>query len=320
MTLTHTDRLASLLVFLSTVLLTTLIAIAVDTSFYQPHIPLLRALVNSPTITPLNSLLYNTRIDNLSAHGIHPYYQHLTVSLPLLLGPSLFLLVFYPQRTSKNIPLISSLSGSAILSCIPHQEPRFLLPAVPLILSSLQLPRSKTTTRYWLVSWIFFNAILGVFMGILHQGGVIPAQLWLGQEQVNTANMTQVFWWRTYSPPIWLLDHNPLKTTDLMGMPFTSLQNKITSSFSPSCNPEESVGLVAPYSSMELDRLTFADNSMLVEEIWRYDRHLNLDDLDFASDGVWTTVRRSIGRRGLMIWRFRRDCNLVERGKLHGDW
>ena len=55
----------------------------------------------------------------------------------------------------------------------------------------------------------------------------MPVQIWLGQQTDLAASTTEVFWWRTYSPPVWLLDHSPLNTTDLMGMPAAEMQAKI---------------------------------------------------------------------------------------------
>lgn len=146
-------------------------------------------------------------------------------------------------------------------------------------------------------------------MGVYHQGGVVPAQIWLGQQKAITANLSEVLWWRTYSPPIWLLDHNPLQTTDLMGIPFSTLQRQIRTSLGPDCDPDRSIGLVAPYSSVELDTTFGADDKELeLEEMWRYNRHLNLDDMEFSRDGVWGTLTRVVGRRGLVVWRVKRRC------------
>ena len=50
------------------------------------------------------------------------------------------------------------------------------------------------------------------------------------------------------------------------------------------------------------------DQTFVFEEIWRYGRHLNLDDLDIGEDGVWATLGRVVGRRGLVIWKVRRVC------------
>ena len=165
-------------------------------------------------------------------------------------------------------------------------------------------------------------------MGIYHQGGVVPAQLWLGQQSEFKTNMMEVLWWRTYSPPIWLLNHTPIQTTDLMGIPFASLQLRVETALGPGCNTNNSIGLVAPFSSMEIDpwiAKSAEDRVFTFEEIWRYHQHLNLDDLDIGEEGVWGTLRRVIGRRGLVVWKVRRLCEdrSIEgevRGILHGDW
>lgn len=318
---TDAHRPCSLLAFSSTTLLASIFAITIDTDFYTRSAPLFETLLSGPAITPLNSVLYNSQSSNLAIHGLHPHYQHLVASLPLMLGPALLLLVFSPKWKSSQLPLLSALSGTIFLSCIPHQEPRFLLPAVPLLLSSVHLPKSRTLTRYWLVSWIIFNAIFALLMGVYHQGGVVPAQIWLGERRDLTANMSEALWWRTYSPPIWLLDHNPLKSTDLMGISFPALETQISTSLGPDCVPNRSIGLVAPYSSVELDAIVSSgEDGLILEEMWQYSRHLNLDDLDFAADGIWGTLARVIGRRGLVIWRVRRNCTRLAEGIMQGDW
>ena len=308
----------SLLVLSAAILFTTLLAVVIDSSFYHPDSPLLSILFTDPTFAPLNSLLYNSQISNLAAHGLHSHYQHLVASLPLLLGPALCLCFSTSIRNAARLPLISAVSGILFLSCIPHQEPRFLIPAVPLLLSSLRHPRSKSLTRYWLVVWVAFNALFGVLMGIYHQGGVVPAQIWLGQQSNLGTGMVKVLWWRTYSPPIWLLGHSPVQTTDLMGIPFSSLKSEIETALGSGCSADNSIRLVAPYSSTEID-LWIAESSgnqlFAFEETWRYGQHLNLDDLDIGKEGVWGTLRRVIGRRGLVIWKITRLCGARTGGK-----
>ena len=321
-------RPLSLAVFSIAIVLTTNLAIVIDTDFYHPGRPLLNTLLTNPTFTPLNSFLYNTQTSNLATHGLHPHYQHLVGSLPLLLGPALCLCLFAPIRNAARLPALSAVSGTLFLSCIPHQEPRFLLPAVPLLLSSIRLPRSKSLMKYWLSAWVAFNTLFGVLIGIYHQGGVVPAQLWLGQQSKLNTSIGEVLWWRTYSPPIWLLNHTPIETTDLMGIPFASLQLRLETALGPGCNTNKSVGLVAPFSSMEIDpwiAKSAKDRVFTFEEIWRYHQHLNLDDLDIGKDGVWGTLRRVVGRRGLVVWKVRRLCGDRStgggvRGILHGDW
>ena len=150
-----------------------------------------------------------------------------------------------------------------------------------------------------------------MIMGVYHQGGIIPSQTWLGEEQNLTANMSQVFWWRTYSPPIWLLGHKVLETIDLMGMPPYEMQNTITAALGSDCDPYRSIGLTAPSSSVELETWLFsAQHELRVQQIWRYRNHLNLDDLDVAEEGILKTLKRVVGRRGLVIWRIERKCEI----------
>ncbi|KAL8673833.1 MAG: hypothetical protein Q9168_001745 [Polycauliona sp. 1 TL-2023] len=297
----------SLLALCAAYILTSVVAIAVDTSFYHSSATesLFRTLLSDPTITPLNSLLYNTSVSNLSLHGLHPPYQHLIASLPLLLGPAL-LLFCYMRKPSLSI--ISAISATFLLSLIPHQEPRFLLPAVPLVLSSVTLPRSGRPRRYWFISWITFNAFLGILMGIYHQGGVVPAQLWLGEQQRQDRQLTQVFWWRTYSPPVWLLGGKELVTVDLMGMKADEMIDTVARAIDGNKGDEpRTVGLVAPRSSVDLDAwIEKTQSTMVFEKLWMAENHLNLDDLDFGEDGIRRTLERVVGRRGLVVWQVRR--------------
>lgn len=68
--------------------------------------------------------------------------------------------------------------------------------------------------------------------------------------------------------------------------------------------------LVAPLSATWLDGYleNKGHDGLRFREVWRYKRHLNMDDLDFGEDGVWNTLERVVGRRGLGIWRVTRTC------------
>ncbi|KAL9587756.1 MAG: hypothetical protein Q9212_000048 [Teloschistes hypoglaucus] len=293
----------------STFLLTSSLAITIDTSFYSPSgSSIVQLLRTNPIITPLNSIRYNASAANLSLHGLHPPYQHLVASLPLLLGPAL-LLLYHIRRPTLSI--LSAFSATFLLSLIPHQEPRFLLPAVPLVLSSVRLPNSAVSKRYWFGTWFVFNAVLGALMGIYHQGGVVPAQLWVGQQQqARGTGVTEMFWWRTYSPPMWLLGGQEVVTVDLMGMNASGMMERLTLAMG-NCEEQEprSVGLVAPTSSVELDIwMEGMRQELLFELLWITRRHVNLDDLDLEADGIRGTMSRVVGRRGLAIWKISRVC------------
>ncbi|OCK81766.1 glycosyltransferase family 22 protein [Lepidopterella palustris CBS 459.81] len=295
--------------------LTAFIGISVDTAFYTTAPFSFSALFRHPVITTLNNLKYNSSVTNLAQHGIHPFYQHILINLPQLLGPAFPLLFFY-SRLIPTVRLASAVSGIILLSLIPHQEARFLLPAVPLILSSIRLPRNFT--RAWLSTWIIFNLIMGILMGVYHQGGIVPVQMYLAKED---ANVTHALWWKTYSPPIWLLNgkNEHLTTLDLMGMPGPSMLDELKSitscehrnSIKSPSGSNELVYLVAPRSAHFLHPYTDPDSEteIKLEEIWSYRWHLNLDDLDFGDDGVWPTLKRVVGDRGLVVWRVRNQCS-----------
>jgi phosphatidylinositol glycan class Z len=279
------------------------IAITMDTEFYSGYRPQLRDMFGSAVITPWNNLVYNANPKNLAQHGLHPFWQHFVVNLPQLLGPALPAILVWSR---KEMLFWSAIVGTLALSCFPHQEARFLLPAVPLLLASIRLPTYATT--YCLPVWIFFNTLAGTLFGIYHQGGVVPAQIWIAQQD----NISQTFWWKTYSPPRWLLDGKNIdvNTTDLMGMKGDLLMEHLE--YGAQC---QSAGnrtlLIAPESATYLDAYTWpstAPNELTFLRLWQYRNHIGLDDLDFADDGMRPTLRRVIGRRGLVVWQVSKKC------------
>lgn len=330
----HIHRPLSLLSFAASGLLFSFLAVLGDTFFYHPSTTFSEA-VHSPVITPLNNFRYNSNASNLASHGLHPRYQHFLANLPQLLGPAFILMVLScVSRTRKalripswtrNTRAVSALSATALLSIFPHQEPRFLLPCVPLLLSCLPVNRLYTC-RPLVVSWVAFNAFMGVLMGIYHQGGVIPTQLSIpgivaDHSPANQPDTASVFWWKTYSPPRWLLGDQPIpkiSTKDLMGVPGEALLHELDMTL-PSCPPSNNnhaVFLVAPKSATFLDKYVTPafttmenDPAMHLREVYSYANHLNLDDLDFGDDGVFPTLTRVIGRRGLGVWVVERACS-----------
>ncbi|KAK8169867.1 glycosyltransferase family 22 protein [Phyllosticta citrichinensis] len=307
----------SLIVLLLSAALTAMAAIAFDTSFYTQGEITLSDLVLRPVITPLNNLLYNSSASNLAKHGLHPYYQHLVANLPQLLGPT-YPLIFLSFR--KNLRTAAAVTGITLLSVFPHQEARFLLPTIPLLLTSIRLPDplvNRRLWRAWLASWIAFNAVMGVFMGVYHQGGVVPAQMWIARH--GEPGLARVFWWKTYSPPVWLLNgrNAVVDTVDLMGMPRTNMVTRVVDG--SACSDQDHHAnnltyLVAPRSATFLDRFrqdsgdTDEQVPFRLDEVWSYGKHINLDDMDFGDDGVVPTLSRVIGRRGISVWKVQKQC------------
>lgn len=326
--------------------MTLLAAVMIDTHFFRPSAEPWSTLLHRPVLAPYNALMYNIRTTNLAEHGLHPRYTHLFANIPLLLAPAVFLLF----RPILSMRLWCAISGLIALSILPHQEPRFLLPLVPLLLSSVHLPLNNRMRQIWLVLWIGFNVVMGGLMGIFHQGGVVPTQLKLGSMTSGVVGLTpllppgsKALWWKTYSPPVWLANANgsALQTIDLMGMPATSTWQRLRDEIG-SCSQQRKrraaeIVLVAPRSRDELhawvsfggtDELgpgrgpNHSDKATITavlkqfpgvsEYSWRLiheeRRHIGLDDLDFADDGIWGTLQRVVGRRGLQAWRVRKRC------------
>ena len=311
--------LLSLLIFASISLLA---AIVTDTEFYvRPR--KLSNIFQRPILTPLNSLLYNSSTSSLAKHGLHPRYQHFLVNFPLLLLPALPLLLIYPPRMLWNARFISAISATAILSIIPHQEPRFLIPIVPLLLSCIHFPTfSPKLSRLFVVFWISFNLLLGIIYGRYHQAGVVPVQMWLGEHKADLGftGSADVLWWKTYSPPVWLLDspRDVLNTTDLMGIGGIHVEQAIRSQLDcPRGWKDRTTFLVVPRARDEpqiwkgesperngLKRIREAEWILL----YSVRRHIGLDDLDFVEDGIIGTLGKAIGKRGLDVWRIKRHC------------
>jgi phosphatidylinositol glycan class Z len=147
-------------------------------------------------------------------------------------------------------------------------------------------------------------------MGTYHQGGIVPTQAWLSQR----ADATHAIWWKTYSPPIWLLDgkNEFLKTHDLMGMKgelmIRELEILATCDTWSSTKSQNGTYLIAPLSATFLDNYVSNQTNLRLDKVWQYRQHLNMDDLDFGDDGVWPTLSRVVGRRGLAAWRVTKDC------------
>jgi phosphatidylinositol glycan class Z len=269
-------------------------------------------LYNEAIITPWNNLVYNLDETNLAQHGLHPFWQHAVANLPQLIGPALPLVLL----SSRKFTLFwSGVIGIAVLSCFRHQEPRFLLPAVPLLLSSIRLPLRNA--RVWIGAWAVFNVLGGILFGRYHQGGIVPAQAYIGAEYDGAlAGTTDVVWWKTYSPPRWLLGevNANVTTTDLMGTSGDQMLQYFRG-IAP-CSGDIASGrgvlLVAPLSATFLDscldQSSSSPSDIRLKEVWRHRRHIGLDDLDFGDDGVWPTLKRVIGRRGLGIWEVEKKC------------
>lgn len=180
----------------------------------------------SSKITPLNALIYNSNVGNLSSHGLHPRITHLLVNMPMLFGP--LAVYFYVARLnnfkaqSNRIYSSSIVCGLALLSMAPHQEPRFLLPVItPLVLLH---SRSIAESRIMLILWIAHNSIMFLFFGFFHQAGIIPSLL-----SLNTSPTSKLIFYHTYMPPSFLLrDELKSNIIDLKGSGIDILEQTLS--------------------------------------------------------------------------------------------
>ncbi|KAF3907291.1 hypothetical protein ABW21_db0200797 [Orbilia brochopaga] len=323
---------SSLVAFILPAIAATLGCIVLDTLIYT-RIPIDALKLTDLIITPLNNLIYNSSTDNLAQHGLHPHYTHVLINLPQLLGPSLVLLLssLHPRVLTGCTPLATAVSGIVTLSAFKHQEARFLIPAVPLILASVRLPVSTAWRRRWMAAWVLFNVAFGVLMGVFHQGGVVPAQLHLG----SIEGLEEAIWWKTYKPPTWLLGARgkDVRTVDLMGAKVDVLAD-VVREMAVCADDDDDDGnvrqrrrrkrrlrrvLVAPTSAVALDRWVEGaggnqSDTFMLRKVWSYSRHLNMDDMDFGDDGVLPTLTRVVGRRGIAIYEVvKTECSRTSR-------
>lgn len=286
--------------------------IALDTYLFQGSFDFLKKplQLKNYVITPLNSLIYNTDPKNLSTHGLHPYYTHVLLNVPQILGPGVFFL-FRKGGDSyfRTTPFLSVLSGLLFLSLVPHQELRFLLPILPLAcccfnINDSKAVQEKTKTRRTspiqviINLWYVFNAVMSILMGIFHQGGVAPALNFIYSNRENQMENNYVYiWWRTYSPPTWLLGdrkfefefeelqddalvHSGKKEmkkkiiVDAKGCSYSTLQTNVKS-FKKKQNK---VFIVSPIASFNIN-----NDFPHVNMTWSYSQHIGLDHLDFSN-------------------------------------
>ncbi|CCH43681.1 GPI mannosyltransferase 4 [Wickerhamomyces ciferrii] len=233
-------------------------------------------------ITPWNNFIYNKDPENLAQHGLHPYYTHLLINLPQLIGP-LIIPLFFKNRFMKSTPFLSIVSGLSLLSIIPHQELRFLIPLVPLVCMCIDFKTMMRPSRVELAMkiWVVFNLVFGLIMGSLHQRGVLVTLDHLRETEFHGVQI----WWKTYKPPSYILQNPNLtiseienihNTTedhliDLMGEDVSKLTH-VLAQFN------ETLLITSSSSIGYIERLNKTFN---IQKIWDYKYHLDLDHFDF---------------------------------------
>ena len=221
---------------------------------------------NHFVFTPWNFVQYNTRGHNLAEHGLHPFYLHFCVNMPLLFGPLMFYLLWSLPVCLNNIlisirkkilwgqnfinssnsstddtaiisrlPLVVFILGTILIfSIFPHQEPRFLIPLLPLMILLVSLS-GKPFDKIFSTAFIIFNVLLTVVFGFLHQGGLIPCILKLQasysthQIQEDSDVSYNFIFSHTYMPPKFplLIQSSKVRVWDMKGGDFSTVLSTV---------------------------------------------------------------------------------------------
>ncbi|XP_035793410.1 GPI mannosyltransferase 4-like [Anopheles albimanus] len=169
-TVSFTDFNMRIFIFVLSALPALIVCILID-SIYYGYLTLAELErqdvgINNFVVTPVNFIRYNIVSENTGQHGVHPFYTHLLINIPLLynvLGViailSLLLMMYrFAANEYTSLPRAQSFVGlmlSAIffpvicLSLINHQEARFLIPiTVPLVLLHAPKLQAGLTSSY----------------------------------------------------------------------------------------------------------------------------------------------------------------------------
>ena len=202
-------------------------------------------------LTPWNLMKYNNDINNLRHHGIHVWYLHLTVNMLLLFGPMYIILlwkamiIFKNNRLSLKDLLFSLLTPKTslyflaatlipvfILSLVPHQEPRYILPVlIPLIMFISQDVEILRIKRFF-IAVCLFNLVGTCWFGFMHQAGVIPSVAYLRNNLETNENKTALLvYWKTYKVPrhlfLWNKNDDKVVLKDMAGSDRESVQSEL---------------------------------------------------------------------------------------------
>lgn len=220
------------------IIITFLLCVLADSFYYETitaeELVFGNVTANSFVLTPLNFYVYNRKSENVVSHGEHPHFLHFLVNLPLLHGvlafvglyhASLFISTLFSSRRITRKPKIYSLATMLmlsfvvpvlILSFIPHQEARFLLPTLPMLVllhsdkvSLHNFFRLRFTKHFLFLMWHSWNIFCVIFFGFLHQGGVTSAVIgvhdYVQSKPADYDTPIHVYFSHMYTAPTFLL-------------------------------------------------------------------------------------------------------------------
>lgn len=247
-----------------------------------------KTVVHSAAITPFNFIFYNIQNVNLAKHGLHPFYFHVVVNMPLLYGVLYLLFMYNIYRYFSNAIYFNSICWLSmfvivpvdVLTIFPHQEPRFLVPLLPvMILVGASVMERLKWKKAFAIMWIVSNVVLAIFYGVLHQGGLLQSLLQMQKTSQGTTGLDHVVFYHTYMPPRHLLlnkkSHTILVAHDLQGSEMSNLHQVVTSL--QSTKDTRSLSVVLPSPVANDFKQTLNTHSLVIgEQI--FGPHLSLED------------------------------------------
>ncbi|XP_074657745.1 GPI alpha-1,2-mannosyltransferase 4-like [Tubulanus polymorphus] len=189
----------------------------------KPVLDSVLELMNALVVTPVNFVVYNSDRRNLAEHGVHPYFLHSLVNLPLLFGPVVFLALMALAQSVRDVALrrcrkIQTAFALCVavplagLSAFPHQEPRFVVPLIAPVL--LLIGQRRFAGIPWTIvgaTWLVFNLTAFLVYALFHQAGLYPCLSYLQRHlrsEASTQTDYHVVFYHTYMPPLHLLTVN----------------------------------------------------------------------------------------------------------------
>ncbi|GFR61688.1 mannosyltransferase [Elysia marginata] len=128
------------------------------------------------------------------------------------------------------------------LSVFPHQEPRFLIPTLPvfMVMGAKFLAAIGPVKPSFMVVWVVFNVTLTFVYGYMHQGALTPA-ISIYQQKLSSISSKpspgshHAIFYKTYPPPRHLLllpksSSSHVHIHNLEGRPVTSVRSAVLDS------------------------------------------------------------------------------------------
>lgn len=272
--------------------------LSIDTLYFNAQSSSMhnQPFINYTICIPCRFFLYNTNFQFVSRHGVHSRFTHLFINCPLMVGPIICYFAFVHRVTLYKFPLnltwLSVIFPIFVLSFIPHQEARFLIPCLPFIfllaghhfaqyLYSDEMKNRLKSSHYHLILifiWLIHQFLLTLFYNNLHQAGLLAYMKTLG----GTHDCPMHLFYRTYMPPRFPFGRPQASSSschevmDLVNIE-SHIVNKILGHLCQSYTQARTIKLIFP-GSINTDHINFSRYGTVVR-IERFFPHLSIEYL-----------------------------------------